>query len=151
LQRAGGAFKQMRNLLKNKLVHHDSSKYDGYRLTPLVRALFAAACDARAAPRHRTRQPRHRTQACATMPLCAATRMLRAAACLPHTPPQALGGGCAPAARSPRSSAHAAQGYDFLAIHALTSRGALSAIGRKIGVGKESDVYEARFARASAP
>jgi hypothetical protein len=34
----GGAFKQMRNLLKNKLVHHDSSKYDGYRLTPLVRA-----------------------------------------------------------------------------------------------------------------
>ncbi len=28
----------MRNLLKNKLVHHDSSKYDGYRLTPLVRA-----------------------------------------------------------------------------------------------------------------
>jgi RIO-like serine/threonine protein kinase len=25
------------------------------------------------------------------------------------------------------------------------SRGALAAIGRKIGVGKESDVYEARF------
>ena len=28
----------MRGLLKNKLVHHDSSKYDGYRLTPLARA-----------------------------------------------------------------------------------------------------------------
>lgn len=34
---AGGAFKQMRVLLKYKLVHHENAKYDGYRLTPLVR------------------------------------------------------------------------------------------------------------------
>jgi RIO kinase 2 len=33
----GGAFKQMRVLLKYKLVHHENAKYDGYRLTPLVR------------------------------------------------------------------------------------------------------------------
>lgn len=39
----GGAFKQMRVLLKHKLVHHENAKYDGYRLTPLVRPLSAAA------------------------------------------------------------------------------------------------------------
>ena len=33
-------------------------------------------------------------------------------------------------------------GYDYLAIKALTNRGAISGVGRKIGVGKESDVYE---------
>ena len=33
-------------------------------------------------------------------------------------------------------------GYDFLAVKALTNRGAISGVGRKIGVGKESDVYE---------
>lgn len=31
----GGTYKCIRVLLKNKLVHHDNSKYDGYRLTPL--------------------------------------------------------------------------------------------------------------------
>ena len=31
----GGAFKFIRDLLKHKLVHHDNSKYDAYRLTPL--------------------------------------------------------------------------------------------------------------------
>lgn len=31
----GGAFKNMKTLLRHKLVHHDSSKYDGYRLTNL--------------------------------------------------------------------------------------------------------------------
>jgi RIO kinase 2 len=35
---SGGAFKQMRLLLKHKLVHHENAKYDGFRLTPLVRA-----------------------------------------------------------------------------------------------------------------
>lgn len=72
---AGGAFKQLRVLLKHKLVHHENARYDGYRLTPL--------------------------------------------------------------------------GYDFLALHALTSRGALTAVGRKVGVGKESDVYEARNGRGT--
>ena len=57
-----------RELLKHKLVHHDNSKYDGYRLTPL--------------------------------------------------------------------------GYDFLAIKAFTMRNRISGVGRRIGVGKESDVYE---------
>ena len=31
----GGGYKHIRELLKHKLVHHDNSKYDGYRLTPL--------------------------------------------------------------------------------------------------------------------
>ena len=31
----GGTYKCVRVLLKNKLVHHDNSKYDGYRLSPL--------------------------------------------------------------------------------------------------------------------
>ncbi|RLN03686.1 serine/threonine-protein kinase rio2 [Panicum miliaceum] len=31
----GGTYKVLRNLLKNKLVHHDATKYDGYRLTYL--------------------------------------------------------------------------------------------------------------------
>ena len=33
-------------------------------------------------------------------------------------------------------------GYDFLAIKAFVNRGAISGVGRRIGVGKESDVYE---------
>lgn len=32
-------------------------------------------------------------------------------------------------------------GYDYLALHALASRGSVSGVGRQIGVGKESDVY----------
>jgi len=64
----------LRALLRQKLVHHDSTKYDGYRLTPL--------------------------------------------------------------------------GYDFLALKVLVNRGAVAAVGRQIGVGKESDVYEVRAAAA---
>lgn len=33
-------------------------------------------------------------------------------------------------------------GYDFLAIRALTARGSIAGVGRQIGVGKESDVFE---------
>lgn len=33
-------------------------------------------------------------------------------------------------------------GYDFLAIRTLLARGHISAVGRRIGVGKESDVFE---------
>ncbi len=33
-------------------------------------------------------------------------------------------------------------GYDFLAIRSLTMRGHISGVGRQIGVGKESDIYE---------
>ncbi|GAB4825665.1 hypothetical protein Ancab_008539 [Ancistrocladus abbreviatus] len=66
--RHGGTFKVLKNLLKHKLLHHDSSKYDGYRLTYL--------------------------------------------------------------------------GYDFLAIKTLVNRGVFSAVGRQIGVGKESDIFE---------
>nr|CAD1834484.1 unnamed protein product [Ananas comosus var. bracteatus] len=66
--RHGGTSKVLRNLLKHKLVHHDSSKYDGFRLTYL--------------------------------------------------------------------------GYDFLAIKTLVNRGVFAAIGRQIGVGKESDIFE---------
>ncbi len=58
-------------LLRQKLVHHDNCKYDGYRLTSL--------------------------------------------------------------------------GYDFLALKALVSRGSVTAVGRQIGVGKESDVYEVPY------
>ncbi|CAN6485403.1 unnamed protein product [Victoria cruziana] len=64
----GGTYKVLRNLLKHKLVHHDSSKYDGFRLTYL--------------------------------------------------------------------------GYDFLAIKTLVNRGVFAAVGRQIGVGKESDIFE---------
>ncbi|KAJ0969382.1 hypothetical protein J5N97_022259 [Dioscorea zingiberensis] len=64
----GGTYKVLKNLLKHKLVHHDSSKYDGFRLTYL--------------------------------------------------------------------------GYDFLAIKTLVNRGVFSAVGRQIGVGKESDIFE---------
>ena len=34
-------------------------------------------------------------------------------------------------------------GYDFLALRALIARGSISAVGSQIGVGKESDVFEA--------
>lgn len=64
----GGTYKVLRNLLKNKLVHHDCKKYDGYRLTYL--------------------------------------------------------------------------GYDFLAIKTLVNRGIFASVGRQIGVGKESDIFE---------
>ncbi|KAL5720173.1 non-specific serine/threonine protein kinase [Ranunculus cassubicifolius] len=64
----GGTYKVLRNLLRHKLVHHDSSKYDGFRLTYL--------------------------------------------------------------------------GYDFLAIKTLLNRGVFSAVGRQLGVGKESDIFE---------
>uniref|UniRef100_A0A0D6R5L6 Serine/threonine-protein kinase RIO2 n=1 Tax=Araucaria cunninghamii TaxID=56994 RepID=A0A0D6R5L6_ARACU len=64
----GGTYKNLRTLLKHKLVHHDSSKYDGFRLTYL--------------------------------------------------------------------------GYDFLAIKTFVNRGVLVGVGRQIGVGKESDIYE---------
>lgn len=64
----GGTYKVMKNLLKHKLLHHDASKYDGFRLTYL--------------------------------------------------------------------------GYDFLAIKTLVNRGVFTAVGRKIGVGKESDIFE---------
>ena len=60
--------KCLKVLLRQKLVHHDNSKYDGYRLTPL--------------------------------------------------------------------------GYDFLALKTLVNRGVVTAVGRQIGVGKESDVFE---------
>ncbi|CAN4113961.1 unnamed protein product [Withania somnifera] len=58
----------LKNLLKHKLVHHDSSKYDGFRLTYL--------------------------------------------------------------------------GYDFLAIKTLVNRGVFGGVGRQLGVGKESDIFE---------
>jgi RIO kinase 2 len=32
-------------------------------------------------------------------------------------------------------------GYDFLALRAMVKRGTLSGVGRRIGVGKESDIY----------
>ncbi|PON43131.1 Serine/threonine protein kinase [Trema orientale] len=64
----GGTYKVLKNLLKHKLLHHDSSKYDGFRLTYL--------------------------------------------------------------------------GYDFLAIKTLVNRGVFVSVGRQIGVGKESDIFE---------
>ncbi|OMO80662.1 RIO kinase [Corchorus olitorius] len=64
----GGTYKVLKNLLKHKLLHHDSSKYDGYRLTYL--------------------------------------------------------------------------GYDFLSIKTMVNRGIFTAVGRQIGVGKESDIFE---------
>lgn len=33
-------------------------------------------------------------------------------------------------------------GYDFLAIHSLVKKGVITSVGRQIGVGKESDVFE---------
>ncbi|KAJ7523894.1 hypothetical protein O6H91_18G066600 [Diphasiastrum complanatum] len=66
--KSAGAYKNLRTLLRHKLVHHDSSKYDGYRLTNL--------------------------------------------------------------------------GYDFLAIKTFVNRGVVSGVGRQIGVGKESDIFE---------
>ena len=33
-------------------------------------------------------------------------------------------------------------GYDFLAIRTLVARGHICGVGRQIGVGKESDIYE---------
>ncbi|KAF5747562.1 serine/threonine-protein kinase rio2-like [Tripterygium wilfordii] len=64
----GGTYKVLKNLLKHKLLHHDSSKYNGFRLTYL--------------------------------------------------------------------------GYDFLAIKTMVNRGIFTAVGRQIGVGKESDIFE---------
>ncbi|KAM7489310.1 hypothetical protein LguiB_026794 [Lonicera macranthoides] len=64
----GGTYKVLKNLLKHKLLHHDASKYDGFRLTYL--------------------------------------------------------------------------GYDYLAIKTLVNRGVFTAVGRQIGVGKESDIFE---------
>ena len=70
-RRHGGTVRCLRALLRAKLVHHDASGVEGYRLTSL--------------------------------------------------------------------------GYDFLALRALLARGAISAVGRQIGVGKESEVFEARM------
>lgn len=42
-------------------------------------------------------------------------------------------------------------GYDFLAIRTLLARGHIAAVGRRIGVGKESDVFEVRGAAALSP
>lgn len=67
----------LKALLRQKLVHHDAARYDGYRLTPL--------------------------------------------------------------------------GYDFLALKALLARGAITAVGRQIGVGKESDVFEVSLQISSSP
>ncbi|PIA48504.1 hypothetical protein AQUCO_01400824v1 [Aquilegia coerulea] len=64
----GGCYKVLKNLLRHKLVHHDSTKYDGFRLTNL--------------------------------------------------------------------------GYDFLAIKALVNRGVFVSVGRQLGVGKESVIFE---------
>ncbi|KAK7401226.1 hypothetical protein VNO78_12550 [Psophocarpus tetragonolobus] len=64
----GGTYKVLKNLLKYKLLHHDSSKYDGFRLTYL--------------------------------------------------------------------------GYDFLAIKTMVNKGVFVSVGRQIGVGKESDIFE---------
>lgn len=64
----GGTYKVLKNLLKHKLLHHDASKYDGFRLTYL--------------------------------------------------------------------------GYDFLAIKTMVHRGVFSGVGRQIGIGKESDIFE---------
>jgi len=64
----GGTYKNLKTLLRHKLVHHDSSKYDGYRLTYM--------------------------------------------------------------------------GYDFLAIKTFANRGMIVGVGRRIGVGKESDIFE---------
>ncbi|KAL6185521.1 hypothetical protein ACLB2K_041654 [Fragaria x ananassa] len=64
----GGTYKVMKNLLKHKLLHHDASKYDGFRQMYL--------------------------------------------------------------------------GYDFLAIKILFNRGVFSAVGRQLGVGKASDIFE---------
>jgi RIO kinase 2 len=64
----GGTYKVLKNLLRHKLVHHDASKYDGFRLTYL--------------------------------------------------------------------------GYDFLAIKTMVNRGVFCSVGRQIGVGKESDIFE---------
>lgn len=33
-------------------------------------------------------------------------------------------------------------GYDYLALRAFCARGSVAAVGRRVGVGKESDVYE---------
>lgn len=33
------------------------------------------------------------------------------------------------------------QGYDYLALRTLSNRDVVSSVGRKIGVGKESDIY----------
>ena len=41
-------------------------------------------------------------------------------------------------------------GYDYLALRALCARGTISGVGRQIGVGKESDVYEVRERADSA-
>lgn len=38
-------------------------------------------------------------------------------------------------------------GYDFLAIKALVARGHISGVGRQIGVGKESDIFEVSVVR----
>lgn len=42
-------------------------------------------------------------------------------------------------------------GYDFLAINTLMKRGLISSVGRQIGVGKESDIFEVRRAVCSTP
>ncbi len=43
-------------------------------------------------------------------------------------------------------------GYDFLAIKTLVNRGHIASVGRQIGVGKESDIFEVRGAdRKAAP
>lgn len=65
---SAAAFKIINTLHRNKLIYHESKKYDGYRLTYL--------------------------------------------------------------------------GYDYLALRTYVARGLISGLGRRIGVGKEADIYE---------
>jgi RIO kinase 2 len=37
-------------------------------------------------------------------------------------------------------------GYDYLALRTYVARGLISGLGRRIGVGKEADIYEVRAA-----
>jgi hypothetical protein len=42
-------------------------------------------------------------------------------------------------------------GYDFLAIKTLVNRGHIASVGRQVGVGKESDIFEVQSRPARLP
>lgn len=68
----GGCFKQLKELLRNKLVHHENRHYDGYRLTYLGCARRDAdTCAARRGGALRAQQSKLGLDCVSSHPVCA--------------------------------------------------------------------------------
>lgn len=137
--RHGGVVRCLKSLLRQKLVHHDNSKYDGYRLTSLgydFLALKALVSRCSIAFFHQESARLGEIQSKFLCPLntgCTGSRTTRGSALnasvsahLEHCD-------------FPMGFTHTTSGA---VNNRVCGRGSITAVGRQIGVGKESDVYE---------